>query len=498
VIVTGRIDSAPNEVWHEEVLAPQFAYEVEFLLRHYVAIEKVLLLEYRRMGLVDGSGAAAIADRLDALTPEVVQPDRDENMSDISFAVERFVTAGPVPPFAAWHVDRSRNDLQACAQLMSARERLLAVADDLVAFARTVIGLAERSAGTPMPGYTHAQAAQIITPGFYFAALSAETLDALRHLLVTYDEVDACPLGAGAMAGQELAWDRERMAGLLGFSRARVHALVAVASRGWALTISSGLASFAVTLSRFATDLMAWSGSEYGFLDLPDDLSGISAAMPQKRSFPVIERIRGRCSHVTGCAVELALTQHSTSYTNTVEVSKEAGAHLHVQVDALRSALRLARAVVASAGFRADRMRQACEDAYVGGFTLANQLTLAGGVPWRVAQVVAGSYVRSALEAGLVPSELDSTLLARLARQHGYELSETAAQLGATLSVDYGLHAKRSAGSAHPDSVAAMLAEQAQECSRLAEQWAARGAVVTAAADGVRDLLAGRGRENRA
>ncbi|MFD2122944.1 lyase family protein [Streptomyces cirratus] len=65
----------------------------------------------------------------------------------------------------------------------------------------------------PMPGYTHFQAAQVITPGFHLAAVAEHLLHTQRRLVQTYDGIDACPLGAGAMAGQELPWDRDRMPG---------------------------------------------------------------------------------------------------------------------------------------------------------------------------------------------------------------------------------------------------------------------------------------------
>ncbi|GGU56623.1 lyase family protein [Kitasatospora aureofaciens] len=488
--VTGRIVGIPSEVWHEEVLAPQFAYEAEHLLRHYVAIEKVLLLEYRRMELVDDAGTAAIAARLDGVSPETVRANPQENMSDISFALERHVAAGPVEPFAAWHVDRSRNDLQVCAQLMSAREQVRALAADLLAFDAAVRELAAGAVEVPMPGYTHAQAAQVVSPGFYLAALSYETLAAVRRLLAAYDEIDASPLGAGSMAGQELAWDRTRMAGLLGFARPQPHALVAVASRGWALAIAAEAANFAVALSRFTTDLMAWGGSAHGFLDLPDELSGISAAMPQKKNFPVLERIRGRCALVAGSAAELAAAQRNTPYTNTVEVSKEAGAHLRVQTEALRSTLRLAHAVVAGLEFRSDRMRAACEEEFLGGFTLANRLTLDEGVPWRTAQIIAGRYIKVALDKGLAPADGDAALLSAIAEEAGHRLAGPEALLAASLSVEAGLRAKTSVGSTHPEQVRATLTELLGEHERLTGRWAERDAAVRAAADRVAALLA--------
>ncbi|MFJ8002335.1 argininosuccinate lyase [Streptomyces sp. NPDC096310] len=487
--VTGRIDGVPSEIWHEEVLAPQFAYEAEHLLGHYVAIEKVLLLEYVRMDLADASGAADLAARLDTLSPDAVRADPEQNMSDISFAVERHVQDGATPPFPAWHVDRSRNDLQACAQLMAARDTLAAVAEDLTTFARAVLALAGRYTETPMPGYTHGQAAQIVSPGFHLAALGAETITALRRMLHTYDECDACPLGSGTMAGQELPWDRARMADLLGFARAQPHALMAVASRTWTTLIAGDLAQYAVVLSRFTTDLMTWAGSDSGFLDLPDELAGISAAMPQKRNFPILERIRGRCAHVAGRAADIAAGQRNTPYSNTVEVSKEAGGQLRVQTDAMRSVLRLAHAVVAGATFRTDRMRAACAEDHLGGFTLANRLTLTYGIPWRTSQIIAGRYVRHAVRRELRPGEPDAALLRDCAAESGHPIDALDA-LGALLAeafdVDHGLRAKQSAGSTHPQRVRELLAGQGVELDALGAAWAGHAAR-RAAAEGRRD-----------
>ncbi len=491
--MTGRIVAAPSNVWHEEVLAPQFDHEVRFLLQHYILIEKVLLLEYLRMGLVDAGGAAAIARRLEKLDSAALLADPQINMSDISFAIEQFAAEGPAVPFAAWHLDRSRNDAQACAQLMAMRGQLSEIATDLIDFGRTTVTLARSGADLPMPGYTHAQAAQIITPGFYFAALAAETLATLHRLLGVYDDINASPLGAGSMAGQELAWDRELIASQLGFARAVPHALVAVASRGWALSIAAEATAFAVTLSRFTTDLIAWGGSAYGFFDLPDELAGISAAMPQKRNFPILERIRGRCSLVAGSGFEVMSGQRNTSYANTVEVSKEAGARLWTQTSALRSCLRLATAVTQGLTFRADRMRDACEQNFLGGFRLANMLTAERGIPWRTAQVIAGRYIRDALEAGGSSARPDGGLLEAAAAAHGAEVRDAARLLTAAFAVEDGLRAKQTAGSTHPDEVRKLLASQEADLDDVEQQWLIRSRTVAAAAESVNALLFGDG-----
>lgn len=469
--LTGRIEGVPSEVWHQEVLGPQFAYEARHLLPWYLTIEKVLLAEYVRMGLCEREHAAALAGRLDALRPEDVVADPAENMSDIAFAVERHVATGPVPPFAAWHVDRSRNDLQATAQRMAGRELVLDAVEVVVDFGAAAARQALAYADTPMPGQTHLQAAQVITPGFWFAAVVEETLRTLRRLRGAYAEVDRCPLGAGAMAGQELDWDRDRMAALLGFAAPEPHALVAVASRGWALAVGGDLSAFGVALSRFATDLMAWGSAGYGYLDLPDELSGISSAMPQKKNFPVLERIRGRSAHLVSYALDLSAAQRNTPYTNMVEVSKEAAVALPALFDALRSTLRLATLVLDSLTLDAARMRADCDRDFLGGFTLANLLTLRGGVPWRRAQVVAGRYVSAALDRGVPPSTPDGALLAGLLAAEGSTVDDPAGLLAEAFDTGRALLAKRSAGSTAPEEVRRLVARAEAELAD-AGSWA--------------------------
>ncbi|KAA2254661.1 argininosuccinate lyase [Solihabitans fulvus] len=458
----------------EEVLDPQFRYEAEHLLPRYVEIERVLAAEYLRLGLITAREAEDLGAALASVDAHTIDSWREQNMSDIAFALERYVEQRLPSPIPVWHVDRSRNDLQSCAQLLFGRDELAATADALLRFGVAAHRRAGESADLPMPGYTHFQAAQIITPGFYLAALSEQALHTARRMLATYDGIDACPLGAGAMAGQELAWDRAEMARLLGFRRVQPLALTSVASRGWVAEVTAELGLLGGALSRFCTDLLTWAGSEHGFVDLPDALSGISSAMPQKKNFPVLERIRGRTAHLAAYHLDVLLGQRNTPYTNLVEVSKEAGANLLNAFTTGRSVLRLFTAVLDGLAFRADRMARACEQEYFGGFSLANALTLDEGVPWRRAQVIAGAYILAAIEAGRTPRQIDAELLRTIAGDHGFELAEPERALAEAFDVDRALARMSSSGSARPDAVRAVLDEQEQEYRRLREEWSAR------------------------
>jgi argininosuccinate lyase len=205
--------------------------------------------------------------------------------------------------------------------------------------------------------------------------------------------------------------------------------------------------------------------------------------MPQKKNFPILERIRGRTAHLSSLHLDMAIGQRSTPYTNMVEVSKEAGANLYGLFEAARSVLRLFTTVLDGLRFDAGAMRAACEREYLGGFTLANLLTLRAGVPWRRAQVIAGRYVVAAIERDLPPAKPDGALLASIAADAGHRVDGGEALLAEAFTVSGALHAKRSAGSTNPRAVADLLKAQHREHDELAVWVQVRRAVLGRAAD---------------
>lgn len=489
--VTGRLAATPDNFVTSEFLEPQLRHELDHLLPWYVLIEKALLAEYHRLGVLSSDDVAVLAVGLGRLTREAVAARAGDTLTDIALAMEAEVLAGGVA-VPAWHVDRSRNDLQACAQLLHVRDEVAALAAELGGLVMAVHERAGEELTSPMPGYTHLQAAQVVTPGFWLTALAEHALATSSRLLATYDRINLSPLGAGPMAGQELAWDRQRLAEAVGCSAPVPHALTAVASRAWLLDVAADVSTAGVGLSRFHTDLMAWLSSAYGLVELPDDLAGISASMPQKKNYPLLERLRGRTAHLVSFYVDLAAGQRNTAYSNSVEVSKEASRHAATAFDEARTVIAGTTLVVERLQWRTATMRERCEQDHFGGFTLANQLTLRAGVPWRTAQVVAGRYVVAVLDGQ--SDRTDADLLAHISREAGHPLANAASFLDASLDVDGQLASRTSAGGTSPDSVRALLADQRSRATALDEAWADRRATVVAAlasADATLARLAG-------
>jgi len=58
-------------------------------------------------------------------------------------------------------------------------------------------------------------------------------------------------------------------------------------------------------LSRFCEDLILWSSSEFGFVEISDSFTTGSSIMPQKKNPDVAELVRGKTGRVYGHLVSL-------------------------------------------------------------------------------------------------------------------------------------------------------------------------------------------------
>ncbi len=84
---------------------------------------------------------------------------------------------------------------------------------------------AEADRDVVLPAYTHRQRAQPVSAGYWwcaYGAMFARDVEAVRFVL---SQVDASPLGVGAIAGTSLPTDRRIPQELLGFSRLTLNGL---------------------------------------------------------------------------------------------------------------------------------------------------------------------------------------------------------------------------------------------------------------------------------
>ena len=106
------------------------------------------------------------------------------------------------------------------------------------------------------------------------------------------------PLGSGALAGVNFDTDRRQVAAELGFSIVAENSLDAVSGRDFALDYLGAAATCATHLSRLGAELVLWSSSEFGFVELSDSWSSSSSLMPQKKNPDAAELLRAKAPRV--------------------------------------------------------------------------------------------------------------------------------------------------------------------------------------------------------
>ena len=111
---------------------------------------------------------------------------------------------------------------------------------------------------------------------------------------------DSLPLGSGAVAGTSYPVDVDRLAARLGFSRVAANSIDASSDRDFVSVFLHACSLAMVHLSRLAEDLVVFTGEEFGFFELSDEVATGSSLMPQKKNPDPLELIRGKSGRVIG------------------------------------------------------------------------------------------------------------------------------------------------------------------------------------------------------
>ena len=208
-----------------------------------------------------------------------------------------------------------------------------------------------------------------------------------------------CPLGSGALAGSTLPLDREFVARELGFDGPTRSTLDGVSARDGALELLSALAIHGVHLSRLCEELVLWSSTEFGFVEMDDSFATGSSLMPQKKNPDVAELIRGKSGRLVGNLTALLVTLKGLplAYNRDMQEDKEP---VFDAVETVQGSLSVLAPTVETLRVRADRMLDAASDSALLATDLAEYL-VEQSVPFREAHHAVGRLIRRAHELGV-------------------------------------------------------------------------------------------------
>jgi argininosuccinate lyase len=296
------------------------------------------------------------------------------------------------------HTARSRNDQIALDSRLFVKEEILKTIDKIKALQASLVELAEANKTVIMPGYTHLQQAQPVLLAHHLLAYFEMFQRDKERFHDCLGRTDVLPLGSGALAGVPYPLDREFVARELGFSKVSTNSLDAVADRDFVIEYEAAAAITMMHLSRLAEELILWSSSEFGFIEIGEAFTTGSSIMPQKKNPVVAELARGKTGRVYGHLMGILTTMKSLplALNGDMQEDKEG---LFDTVDTLHSSLEVFAGMVKTLKINTERISQAMKTDYILATDLADYL-VKKGMPFREAHGVVAKLSEYAASKG--------------------------------------------------------------------------------------------------
>jgi argininosuccinate lyase len=203
--------------------------------------------------------------------------------------------------------------------------------------------------------------------------------------------INVLPLGSAAMAGTTYPIDREYTAQLLDFPKVSANSIDAVSDRDFIIEFLSAASICMIHLSRMSEELILWSSSEFGFVELPDSFATGSSIMPQKKNPDVPELVRGKTGRVFGDLFSILTVMKSLplSYNRDMQEDKTA---LFQTVDILKKCIEIYTKMLPKLKINQKTMEQATAKGFLNATDMADYL-VAKGMPFRQAHGCIGAAV---------------------------------------------------------------------------------------------------------
>lgn len=224
------------------------------------------------------------------------------------------------------HTARSRNDQVVTMTRLYVKETLQQLTDETLKLVDQFLSLAKKYEMVPMPGYTHMQRAMPASGGMWFDQYAEALLDDLELLKVAYSYNDMSPLGSAAGFGVNLNIDRALTAKLMGFSKVQNNPMYVSYTRGKVeAAVIFALNQLMGSMAKFANDVLMFSMSETGFVELPKEFCTGSSLMPQKRNGDVFELTRGKAKVMLGNLIATIELQNTllSGYNRDTQLTKD-------------------------------------------------------------------------------------------------------------------------------------------------------------------------------
>jgi len=366
-----------------------YSYDIEGSIAHCRMLAKV--------SIISDADALALIEGLGLIKGEIERGEFqfDKSLEDIHMHIETRLIEKVGKVAQKLHTARSRNDQVVLDVRMYLRDETLNAVKHLVKLSKVMVDLAKTYIDVVLPGYTHLQRAQPVLLSHHFMAyyeMLSRDIDRFNDGL---RRTNVLPLGSAAIAGTTYPIDREYTAQLLDFPEVSANSIDAVSDRDFIIEFLSAASICMVHLSRLSEELILWSSSEFGFIELPDSFATGSSIMPQKKNPDVPELVRGKTGRVFGDLISLLTLMKSLplSYNRDMQEDKAA---LFQTVDILKKCIEIYIKMLPKLKINREVMARATSKGFLNATDMADYL-VASGMPFRQAHGCVGEAVAYAL-----------------------------------------------------------------------------------------------------
>ncbi len=394
----GRFEAAPDEVM--QAINASIGVD-QRLAAQDIAGSRAHAAMLAATGILSAEDAAAIQSGLDQIEAEIARGEFafTEALEDIHMHIEARLGELIGEAAGRLHTARSRNDQVATDFRLWVRDAIDTLHQQIRAFQKALLALAEPHAGTIMPGFTHLQSAQPVSFGHHLLAYVQMMERDHGRFADARARLNESPLGAAALAGTAYPIDRDMTAQALGFERPMGNSLDAVSARDFALEFLAAASICVVHLSRLAEEIVLWTSAGFAFVTLSDAFSTGSSIMPQKRNPDAAELVRAKTGRIAGDLQALLMVMKGLplAYSKDMQEDKEPVFDAH---DALHLCLAAMTGMIADMTINTEAMAAAAGANYATATDLADWLVRETGMAFRRAHHLTGQIVKLAEQQG--------------------------------------------------------------------------------------------------
>jgi argininosuccinate lyase len=377
----------------------------------------------------------------------------DEQAADVHSFIETRLVGLVGETGEKINIGINRFDQTATAFRLCLREEIEQISKLAKNVQTAFIEAGERQRESILPSFAHSLKAQPVLWAHWCLAYYEMFSRDRERLDEVWRRVNVLPLGAADAAGTAVEIDREEIARALGFEGVSVNSLDTVSDADYAIESIGALSLLAIHISRLAEDLILFGSAEVGFIRFSNSGSGSTDLQPLKKTFEVLELIRGKTGKIFG---------HQTALQTTVK-NLRLGMHKDLletlepvfdSVDTVKICLRIAAAALQNLRVDEAKTLAAAKSDYLNSTELADYL-VQRNVSLKAAQSAVEEIVSFAVSQNKKLDELSLDEFRKFSANVEQDVFEA-------ISLEQSLASKNQIGGTSPERVFEAL-EQARE-----------------------------------